>query len=159
MTTTDGRGGSGAGTAALDPVYERVLTRRERDVVRRLLAGDSTREIAENIGLSPVTVVTYLKRLGRKLGVHGRVELLARVTGKEPIHELVLAVPLTVRERDVVGSLLAGATPQQIADDTGLTVATVRTYVKRVCKKLGVCGRIELLARVRHAGRDATSGN
>ena len=57
------------------------LTPRERDVVGRLLSGSSTREIAKSTGLTVATVNTYLKRIFAKLGVHSRVELVARVTG------------------------------------------------------------------------------
>jgi len=57
------------------------LTPRERDVVGRLLSGSSTRQIAESTGLTVATVNTYLKRIFAKLGVHSRVELVARVTG------------------------------------------------------------------------------
>lgn len=57
------------------------LTPRERDVVGRLLSGGSTRQIAESTGLTVATVNTYLKRIFAKLGVHSRVELVARVTG------------------------------------------------------------------------------
>lgn len=57
------------------------LTPRERDVVGRLLSGASTREISESTGLTVATVNTYLKRIFAKLGVHSRVELVARVTG------------------------------------------------------------------------------
>ncbi len=57
------------------------LTPRERDVVGRLVSGASTREIAEATDLTVSTVNTYMKRIFAKLGVHSRVELLARVTG------------------------------------------------------------------------------
>ncbi len=57
------------------------LTPRERDVVGRLVSGHSTRDIARATGLTVATVNTYLKRIFSKLGVHSRVELLARVTG------------------------------------------------------------------------------
>ena len=57
------------------------LTPRERDVVGRLVSGHSTREISQSTGLTVATVNTYLKRIFAKLGVHSRVELLARVTG------------------------------------------------------------------------------
>ena len=56
--------------------------------------------------------------------------------------------PLTPRERDVVSHLLAGASTRQIAARTGLTVATVHTYLKRVYPKLGVHSRVELLAQL-----------
>ncbi|CAG0971926.1 hypothetical protein ARNL5_01756 [Anaerolineae bacterium] len=61
---------------------------------------------------------------------------------------LLERTPLTPRERDVVGRLLAGASTRQIASSTGLTVATVNTYLKRIFAKLGVHSRVELLARV-----------
>lgn len=57
------------------------LTPRERDVVGRLVSGASTREISDSTGLTISTVNTYMKRIFAKLGVHSRVELLARVTG------------------------------------------------------------------------------
>lgn len=57
------------------------LTPRERDVVGRLVSGASTREISDATGLTISTVNTYMKRIFAKLGVHSRVELLARVTG------------------------------------------------------------------------------
>lgn len=57
------------------------LTPRERDVVGRLVSGSSTREISDATGLTISTVNTYMKRIFAKLGVHSRVELLARVTG------------------------------------------------------------------------------
>lgn len=57
------------------------LTPRERDVVNRLVAGMSTRDIASQTKLTVATVNTYLKRIFSKLGVHSRVELIAKVAG------------------------------------------------------------------------------
>ncbi|MCS6799730.1 MAG: LuxR C-terminal-related transcriptional regulator [Myxococcota bacterium] len=57
------------------------LTPRERDVVAQLAAGRPTRVIAERLGLTVSTVNTYLKRIFGKLGVHSRVELVARLVG------------------------------------------------------------------------------
>lgn len=57
------------------------LTRREREVVASLVCGASTRAIAEQTGLTVATVHTYLKRIYAKLGVHSRVELVARMLG------------------------------------------------------------------------------
>lgn len=75
---------NGPGPRALDVealLARTPLTPRERDVVARLIAGHSTREIARSTGLTVATVNTYLKRIFAKLGVHSRVELLARLTG------------------------------------------------------------------------------
>lgn len=56
--------------------------------------------------------------------------------------------PLTPRERDVVGLLVAGSSTRAIASETGLTVSTVNTYLKRIFAKLGVHSRVELVARL-----------
>jgi DNA-binding CsgD family transcriptional regulator len=64
-----------------DVLARTPLTPRERDVVALLLGGTSTREIARRTGLTSTTVHTYLKRIYPKLGVHSRVELVARFAG------------------------------------------------------------------------------
>jgi DNA-binding CsgD family transcriptional regulator len=66
----------------------------------------------------------------------------------EDVQAMLEKTPLTPRERDVVGRLLSGASTRQIAESTGLTVATVNTYLKRIFAKLGVHSRVELVARV-----------
>lgn len=66
----------------------------------------------------------------------------------EDVNAMLERTPLTPRERDVVGRLLSGASTRQIAESTGLTVATVNTYLKRIFAKLGVHSRVELVARV-----------
>jgi DNA-binding CsgD family transcriptional regulator len=57
------------------------LTKREKEVVALLVSGASTRAIAEQTKLTVATVHTYLKRIYSKLGVHSRVELVARMVG------------------------------------------------------------------------------
>jgi DNA-binding CsgD family transcriptional regulator len=57
------------------------LTKREKEVVSLLVSGASTRQIAEQTKLTVATVHTYLKRIYSKLGVHSRVELVARMVG------------------------------------------------------------------------------
>ena len=54
-------------------------------MVSLLVAGSSTREIAAETGLTISTVNTYLKRIFSKLGVHSRVELIARMAGTATI--------------------------------------------------------------------------
>ena len=66
----------------------------------------------------------------------------------EDVNAMLEKTPLTPRERDVVGRLLSGASTRQISESTGLTVATVNTYLKRIFAKLGVHSRVELVARV-----------
>ncbi len=51
-----------------------LLTEREREVLRLLVAGLSNREIGERLYLSPDTVKTHLGNTYRKLGVDGRTQ-------------------------------------------------------------------------------------
>ncbi len=51
------------------------LTRRERQVLERVVAGRSSKEIARDLGISIKTVELHRSNLLRKAGVHGSVEL------------------------------------------------------------------------------------
>ena len=78
FATVPARGASDGVHAAL---ARTSLSRREREVVALLVAGRATREIAARTGLTIATIHTYLKRIYPKLGVHSRVELVARLAG------------------------------------------------------------------------------
>lgn len=63
-----------------------ALTKRDLDVLRSLLAGQSTETMAQNLGLELSSAQTYLKRIWRKLGINGQRELLGLLVqpdGKE----------------------------------------------------------------------------
>ena len=61
--------------AAEDP---KRLSVRERHVLRAVAAGHSHKEIASDMGISPATVHTHLKRIYRKLHAVGRDDALQR---------------------------------------------------------------------------------
>lgn len=54
------------------------LTQREREVLRRVAAGTSSRDIARELGISYTTVRTHIRSLGRKLDVHSKLEASAK---------------------------------------------------------------------------------
>lgn len=56
----------------------RPLSRRERDVLQLLLTGDSEREIARALGLTPATTHQYVVAILRNFGAHSRAELMAQ---------------------------------------------------------------------------------
>jgi DNA-binding CsgD family transcriptional regulator len=54
------------------------LSGRENEVLARLLAGDSEKQVATRLGISPHTVHGHVKMLYRHFNVSSRAELLAR---------------------------------------------------------------------------------
>jgi DNA-binding CsgD family transcriptional regulator len=54
------------------------LSNRQRQTLERLLAGDSEKQIAAALAVSPNTVHVYVKALYRHFAVSSRGELLAR---------------------------------------------------------------------------------
>lgn len=57
------------------------LSPRMEQTLRSLLNGDSEKQVATRLGVSPHTVHVYVKAIYRKYGVSSRGELLARWVG------------------------------------------------------------------------------
>lgn len=53
-----------------------LLSAREQQVMRKVVEGETTKRIAENLGLSPKTVENHRANLMKKLGVHNKMELI-----------------------------------------------------------------------------------
>jgi DNA-binding NarL/FixJ family response regulator len=51
-----------------------TLTPREREILRSLAGGMATGEVAQTLGISPLTVQSHVKNVLAKLGVHTKVE-------------------------------------------------------------------------------------
>jgi DNA-binding NarL/FixJ family response regulator len=62
--------------AQQESISRHALTGRETEVIRQIVAGASTRQIADQLYLSVRTVETHRKNIYRKLGVHTNVELV-----------------------------------------------------------------------------------
>ena len=54
------------------------LTPREKEVLRLMAEGTSSRDIARRLGISYTTVRTHIRSLGSKLGVHSKLEAIVR---------------------------------------------------------------------------------
>jgi DNA-binding NarL/FixJ family response regulator len=58
----------------------RALSAREVEVLRRVAAGKSNKEIGSEMALSPLTIKSHLARISRKLGTGDRAGLVAIAT-------------------------------------------------------------------------------
>ena len=62
---------------AMDTQLE-SLTHREKEVLRLMAQGTSSREIAARLSISYTTVRTHIRSLGSKLGVHSKLEAIVK---------------------------------------------------------------------------------
>ncbi|MDF2090845.1 AAA family ATPase [Knoellia sp. 3-2P3] len=73
-------------TGSTQPLAHLSLTRREREILRHVVAGETYAQIAAALFISPKTVSVHVSNLLRKSGTSSRIELasLARQPAKEP---------------------------------------------------------------------------
>ncbi len=72
-----------------------------------------------------------------------RAEVAARSRGLDT---------LSPKERDVLRSLLAGKSPQEIAEEAVVSVRTVRSHIEAIRMKLGVKSQLAAVALAREVG-------
>jgi DNA-binding CsgD family transcriptional regulator len=141
----------GFGHCEPSPDASARLTEREREVLRRLADGQSTRQIANGMAITPSTARTHAHNVLVKLGVRSRVEAaaiaiaIAHVRTPEP----GAYAALTPREREVLSCMIEGLTRAAIAERLCLSPHTVRTHARNILAKLGVHSTLEAAALVR----------
>ncbi len=64
------------------------LTSREKDVLRRIVAGQSTGQMAREMNIAINTLRTYVKNVLAKLGAHSRLQAAALATREKLLDEL-----------------------------------------------------------------------
>jgi DNA-binding CsgD family transcriptional regulator len=93
---------------ARSPERVEALSRRQRQVLQLLMTGASTREIADALSITYVTVRNHIRQLLNILHVHSRLEatVLARKAGLDgesvdpPTTQLVLELPIEAHDRE-----------------------------------------------------------
>jgi DNA-binding NarL/FixJ family response regulator len=155
------------------------LTFREREVLRRICAGESDRQIAENLGISNATARTHARSILLKLGVGTRAAAAAvmasvaspltasshaRIPDPDPapVSRPSPGPPsspppspsppaLTAREAEVLHCFAAGLTQPAIAHRLVVSPHTVRTHIRNLLAKLGLHSVNAAAALVRQA--------
>jgi two-component system, NarL family, nitrate/nitrite response regulator NarL len=77
---------AGSGEATASPVH--VLTPREKEVLRRIVAGQSTGQMAKEMDIAINTLRSYVKNVLTKLGAHSRLQAAALAAREDLLGEL-----------------------------------------------------------------------
>jgi DNA-binding CsgD family transcriptional regulator len=134
------RGKSVDWALAIEPV-EQLLARS----IEELLQAQSNDEVLPTPPRVPLGMVVAVAPVRDETPFGSRciaVGILASATEYSPI------ALLSARERSVARLLVKGYEPANIAAITGIAEHTVRTYIRRAYKKLGVCRRADLVRRL-----------
>lgn len=78
---------------------------------------------------------------------HGRSAVVARDTAEPTLASRLLG--LSLREREVIGHLLAGKTAKEAAREIGIELTTARTHQYRAFRRLGIANLKDLLRGAR----------
>lgn len=143
------------------------LTFREREVLRRICAGQSDRQIADGLGIAHTTARTHARSILLKLGVGTRAAAAAAIAPRAAPAPSPLPMPpslptpspppppspqaLTTREVEILRCCAAGLTQPAIARRLVLSPHTVRTHVRNLLAKLGLHSVHAAAALVRQA--------
>jgi DNA-binding CsgD family transcriptional regulator len=106
-----------------------------------------------------VTIIWYFLMLAPPtwaLAAHFRAAECREVLespGPDDLAPYVREYGLTARETDVLALLLAGKSYQAMKSELFLSLQTVKNHVSRIYGKMGVRNRIELVNKIRNAGR------
>jgi len=94
-----------------------------------------------------------LKSGGRLMTRHEREEMLSQLRQHRAVREQELRAfnELTAREGEVLGELMQGKSADTIAEESVVSVATIRTQIRSILAKLGVNSQLAAVARAQQA--------
>ncbi len=126
---------------------ENPLTPREHQVMNLVAYGKTDEQIAQQLELSPRTIATYVHTACQKLKARNRtiaaVQYLLHYGLPEREHDSPLpSEPLTQQEQRVIILTIQGQTDKEIAEQLGLSQATVGQHLVTIRRKLNVPNRV-----------------
>ncbi|MBF6172118.1 MFS transporter [Nocardia blacklockiae] len=126
-----------------------VLTEQEKTVLDLVSQGRSNKDVAAELGLSPLTVKAHLARIGGKLGITDRAGMVARALHSRllPTTDEGSAFELSDPEREILGLVAEGMSNKEIAVSTGLSFEQVKGHLNRIGGKAGTRDRAGMVGR------------
>jgi DNA-binding NarL/FixJ family response regulator len=125
-----------AGYVLKDSTKQQLL-----NAVRKVISGESP--------LDQELAMQLLQRLTSEENQRHTTSLPESVRKRQ---EETLAEPLTNREIEILRLLALGKTNRQLAQELGVSISTVKTYIQRVIGKLGVSDRTQAVVRAAELG-------
>lgn len=87
--------------------------------------------------------------------IHPRaLDIILQAADNSALAPATLAVPLTERELEVLGGLVAGLPNKRIARELGISDSTVKTHLSHIMRKLDARNRTEAAFKARALGLD-----
>ncbi|HEU4328224.1 MAG TPA: response regulator transcription factor, partial [Roseiflexaceae bacterium] len=92
--------------------------------------------------LASVHQVYQRVHVTERMMANGRQLLSANGASTQP-----RPIPITEREREILGWLREGKSNQQIAEQLGISALTVKNHVQKILRKLGAANRAQAVAQ------------
>lgn len=119
----------------------------EEKVANLMLAGADNQEIAYQLGIAVRTVKAHCSHLYAKAGItDGKRKRIRWFNAYTPPKKSVLPSPvkLSPRQKQICEMVARGLTNQQISENTGLVLETIKNYMVILFDEVGVYSRAEL---------------
>ncbi|MGZ3274194.1 MAG: helix-turn-helix transcriptional regulator [Caulobacteraceae bacterium] len=106
------------------------------------LSGEPSFHIVRGAGVQGNVVLQGMTVMGAKDEVVGC--RLRSASAPAEVADLTMALGVTPAQSGIVQRMILGSSLEQISEDTGLSITTVRTHLRNVYARLGISSRDEL---------------
>jgi len=115
---------------------------------------NAVRETSQgNAWIDPAIASIILQQMRQQPVAAGSVDSTVAIQGLKPEDTQVLeSYPLTGRELEILELIVSGCSNAEIAEQSYITVGTVKTHVRNILNKLGVDDRTKAAVRALRAG-------
>ncbi len=124
----------------------RPLTAREVEVLALIADGKTNEEVAERLGIARHTVKSHMAHILDALGAMNSAHAVAIAHCRGdfgPRHRLAWNPDVSYREVQVLEGVATGMTDVQVGRKLWVSQHTVKSHLRRIYVKLGVCSRAQ----------------